>query len=149
MKYYKGKYRVKNPSKYVGDISNVIYRSHWEMLAMKWCDENSKVEKWGSEVIVIPYICTTDRKKHRYFTDLYIKFSNGKTLIVEIKPEKQTIEPKSTRGKSKKRFLQECATYSKNTSKWKEADKYCKKRGWTFQIWNEKTLRGLGMKLIT
>lgn len=29
-KYYQGKYKPKNPEKYVGDINNIIFRSSWE-----------------------------------------------------------------------------------------------------------------------
>ena len=40
-------------------------------------------------------------------------------------------------------------TYIKNTSKWETANAYCLDRGWEFQIWNEDTLRSLGIKLLT
>ena len=43
---YKGKFKPDNPSKYMGDVENIIYRSGWERRAMKyfdtdyygWCD---------------------------------------------------------------------------------------------------------------
>ena len=37
---YKGKYTLENPDKYVGDKSNIIWRSTWERTAFKWCDRN-------------------------------------------------------------------------------------------------------------
>lgn len=148
MKYHKGKYKLKEPGKYVGDPKNVVYRSHWERQAFRWCEANSNVRKWGSEVLVVPYICATDNKKHRYFIDLYVEFKDGKILCVEIKPEAQTKQPKSKQGKSKPRFLKECLTYAKNQSKWKAADRYCKKRGWEFTVWTERTLKGMGIKLL-
>ena len=46
---YSGRYKVKNPSKYKGDHTNVIYRSLWEKYAFKWCDDNSNVVEWSSE----------------------------------------------------------------------------------------------------
>jgi hypothetical protein len=148
MKYYKGKYRVKYPEKYKGDIQNVIYRSHWERQCFKWCENNSEILWWNSESLIIPYRCATDNKMHRYFIDLTIRFKNGNTLCVEIKPASQTTKPKRKQGKSKKRFLEESLTYAKNQSKWKAAKKYCEKRNWAFQVWTENELKSLGIKLL-
>ena len=36
MKFYRGKYKVKNPEKYRGDLSNVVHRSMWERQAFKY-----------------------------------------------------------------------------------------------------------------
>ena len=87
---YKGKYKVKNTSKYDGNPTNVIFRSLWERQFFRWCESNNEVVKWSSESVVVPYICKTDNKLHRYFTDVKVKFKNGKTYLIEIKPEKQT-----------------------------------------------------------
>ena len=46
---YKGKYRPHNPQKYIGDPSNIIYRSMWERKCMKYFDNNPSVIKWSSE----------------------------------------------------------------------------------------------------
>ena len=54
MKTYKGKYKIKNPDKYLGDPSNVIYRSGWELAVMNWADTSPQIRKWGSEETVIP-----------------------------------------------------------------------------------------------
>ena len=91
MKTYKGKYKIKNPDKYLGDPSNVIYRSGWELSVMNWADTNPSVVKWGSEECVIPYICETDKKIHRYFMDFIIKYKDGRTVLVEVKPAKETL----------------------------------------------------------
>ena len=40
---YKGKYTIKNKSKYAGDPKKVVYRSLWERQAFKWCEENPNV----------------------------------------------------------------------------------------------------------
>ena len=87
---YKGKYTVKNKSKYVGDSTKVTYRSMWERQAMKWCESNPRIVKWNSEEVVIPYKCKTDQKLHRYFIDLFIEMDNGECILVEIKPKKHT-----------------------------------------------------------
>jgi hypothetical protein len=50
---YSGRYKVKNPEKYDGDHTQVVYRSLWEKHAFKWCDDNPKIKKWSSEEVVI------------------------------------------------------------------------------------------------
>jgi hypothetical protein len=140
---YSGRYTVKNKSKYEGDHTKVVYRSLWERHAFKWCDDNPSVKLWSSEEVVIPYLYAVDKKYHRYFMDLKIVYTNGKTTLVEIKPEKETTPPK--RQARTRKFMTEAATYVKNMNKWEAADTYAKDRGWTFQIWTEKTqpLKGL------
>jgi hypothetical protein len=144
---YRGKYKVKNPSKYEGDYTNVIYRSLWERQFFRWCESNDNVIKWSSESVVIPYICRTDNKPHRYFMDVKVKFKDGKTYLIEIKPEIQTQPPKQRSRKSQK-YLKEVMTFVKNESKWHAAEKYCDDRGWYFKIFTEKTLKSLGIRLL-
>ena len=134
---YSGRYKVKNPSKYKGDHTNVVYRSLWEKHAFKWCDDTSSVVEWSSEEVVIPYLYEVDKRYHRYFMDLKITLDNGKTYLVEIKPDGQTRPPVSQR--KTKRFLNESLTYVKNMNKWQAATEYAKDRGWHFVIWTEKT----------
>jgi len=148
MKYYKGKFFPKNPDKYSGDIKLITYRSHWERQVFRWCDTHSSVKSWSSEEVVIPYVCRTDGRKHRYFTDLKILFEDGQTFIIEIKPKNQTREPKK-RSRVTKKYLNEVMTYAKNISKWEAADKWCIERGFTFTIWTEDEIKGLGIKLLT
>ena len=133
---YKGRYRVKNPEKYKGDYSNVVYRSLWEKHAFKWCDQNSEIKYWSSEETVIPYLYEVDKRYHRYFLDLKMVMEDGKTWLVEIKPDKETRIP--TGSKKTKRYLNESFTYVKNINKWEAANAYAKDRGWRFVIWTEK-----------
>ena len=70
---YKGRYKVTNPKKYKGDLSEIVYRSSWELKFMRWCDFNKSVLEWGSETTIIPYKSPVDSKVHRYFVDFYIK----------------------------------------------------------------------------
>lgn len=147
MKFYRGKFRPDNISKYEGDHRNIVYRSMWERQVFLWCDRNPSVTAWSSEEIVIPYRCATDNKVHRYFTDLKIRFKNGATYIIEIKPKAQTLEPKK-RSRTTQKYITEVMTYAKNQSKWKAADSYCKDRGYTFEVWHEDTLAKLGIKLM-
>jgi hypothetical protein len=132
---YSGRYRVKNPKKYEGDHTKVTYRSLWEKHAFKWCDDNSKVIKWSSEEVIIPYLYEVDNRYHRYFMDLKLVYKEG-TMLVEIKPDKETRIP--TGNKKTKRYLNESFTYVKNINKWEAANEYAKDRGWKFVIWTEK-----------
>ena len=98
---YSGRYKVKNRSKYKGNADEVVFRSLWEAKVFNWCDTNSQIKFWGSEEVVIPYFYEVDKKYHRYFMDLKITYSNGKTILVEIKPEKETIPPDFKRREQK------------------------------------------------
>lgn len=148
MATYKGKYNPKNPGKYRGDLHDIVYRSSWERGAFKWLDENDKVVAWSSEGIVVPYYCRSDGKAHRYFVDLWIKFDSGRTMMVEIKPASQIAAPKPTKTKKGSRYLAEVLTYGKNISKWQAAKKYAEERKWEFFVWDENSLRALGIQIL-
>ena len=120
---YSGKYKPKNRFKYKGDCDNIVFRSLWERNAFKWCDNSELVKEWSSEEVVIPYFYDVDKKYHRYFMDLKITWKNGKTCLVEIKPEKET-KPPPFHGKKSKRYISEGMTYVKNMNKWSAAQEY-------------------------
>ena len=144
---YKGKFTPKNPQKYVGDVKNIVYRSLWERNTFRWIDTNTKIKHWNSEELVIPYLCETDNRMHRYFMDLWFETTDGKTYIVEIKPKKQTQIPKTPKRKTR-RYIKESLTYVKNQSKWKAASEFALDRGWHFEVWTEDTLKSLGIKIL-
>jgi len=146
-KTYKGKFKVKNIDKYIGDHTKVVYRSLWERQVFRWCEGNPDIAGWNSEEIVIPYKCNTDLRMHKYYMDVLIVMKTGKTYLVEIKPKKQTQSPAKPKRKTK-RYINEVTTYIKNTSKWTAAQQYAEHKGWHFQIWTEDTLKNLGIKLI-
>lgn len=139
----KGNFRPKNPEKYLGDPTNIIFRSSWEHRCMVYFDNNPNILKWGSEEIAIPYRSPLDRKIHRYFVDFIIKakLTDGsiKTSLIEVKPFKQTKPPEIQTRKSKK-YITEVTTYLVNEAKWKAAIDYCKDRNWNFQIITENEL---------
>jgi hypothetical protein len=141
---YKGRYKVKNPSKYRGDIHEVIYRSSWELKFMNWCDQTDAVLEWGSEVAIIPYISPVDRKMHRYFVDFYMKIKdkngNIEKYLIEIKPKKFTQEPVKPKRVTKQ-FLEEVFTYGINQAKWKAAREFCEDRRWKFVVLTEDELK--------
>ena len=144
-KRYKGKFKVKNPQKYIGDSSNVIYRSLMELNFMKWCERSEKVLKWNSEEVVIPYISPMDKKRHRYFPDFLIQTDKGWTLI-EVKPLVQTKPPKKiliekVTLKKKRRYVKAVQTWLVNEAKWNAAKKVCEVNGWKFELMTEKQLQ--------
>jgi hypothetical protein len=139
---YKGWFTPKHRSKYKGDSENVVYRSSWELRVMKWLDENPSVIWWASEELIIKYRSPLDQKIHRYFPDFIVRLKqkNGteSTVVIEIKPQKQTVKPVQKR--KTKRYLQEAATYAVNQEKWRAADLFCKEHGWQFKVLTEKDI---------
>ena len=109
---------------------------------MKYLDDSPNIIWWASEELPIKYISPVDNKVHRYFPDFIVKLKkkdgSTKTVVMEIKPEKQTKLPKQTR--KTKRFIQETATYAVNQEKWRAADIFCKEHGWEFMVLTEKDL---------
>lgn len=145
-KSYKSVYKPLNPKKYTGKRP-IIMRSTWERQFAKWLDSNSNVEWWQSESTIIPYISKVDGRQRRYFVDFTVKFTNGRTVLFEIKPERQTRIPKIPERKTKK-FLREVNTYGTNISKWEAAQAYAQSRNMSFQILTERELKKLGIKII-
>ena len=142
---YKGKYQLKNPSKYKGNPTLVIYRSLWERSYMKKLDLNENILEWSSEEIALPYKSPLDNRIHKYYPDFYVKerLSDGtiKKYIVEIKPKKQTLEPKVPKRKTKG-YLYEVMEYAKNQAKWEVAEEWCADRGYEFKVLTENELFG-------
>jgi len=140
---YKGRFRPKYPQKYVGDPTNIIYRSLWELRLMRYFDQHPNVLNWGSEELAIPYLSPVDNSIHRYFPDFIVKMreTNGdlSTLMIEVKPYNQTIEPKKNPSYPR-RYLKEVFQYGVNQAKWKAAMEFCRDRNWKFKIMTEKEI---------
>jgi len=140
---YKGKFKPKNPTKYKGDPTNVTYRSLWELKLMRYLDDHPDIIQWSSEEIIIPYKSPIDGKFHRYFPDFVVRKrdKNGKisTIIIEVKPDKQTRQPE-VKFKKNKQYINEVMTWGVNQAKWKAAIEYCKDKNWTFTLMTEKHL---------
>lgn len=143
MKTYKGSFKPQNPRKYRGDTTNIIYRSSWELKLMAYLDRHPDVLQWSSEEVVIPYRSPLDGKVHRYYPDFLVKKINrsGKkeTVLIEVKPLAQTMEPKPSKSRSK-RYLSEVRTWAINSSKWTAAQEFCDDRKWKFMIMTEREL---------
>ena len=142
---YSGRYNPKNKSKYMGDPTKITYRSLWERKCMLLFDENPNITKWASEELAIPYMSPVDHKKHKYFPDFIIEMKNKQgvveTLMIEVKPKKQTEPPKKPKRQTK-RFLNEAKTYLTNQAKWDAANAFCERKGWRFKILTEREIFG-------
>lgn len=151
---YKGRFKPKNPQKYKGDPTKIVYRSLWELKVMRKFDEHPDVIQWQSEEVVIPYLNPVKGKTSRYFPDFVVKKKTKEntieTIMIEVKPKKQTMTPdiskkfKTPTGRVSRRFLNESATYEINKAKWKAAEKYCQQRGWHFILMTEDHIKPLG-----
>ena len=140
---YQGIFRPKNPQKYIGDSNNIVYRSSWECRVMNWFDQNDDIISWASEELIVPYKSPIDNRFHRYFPDFIVKVKTRdgtmKTLMIEVKPKKQTMPPEP-RKRVTKQYVTEVTTYGVNQAKWKAANEYCLDRGWEFKIMTEEHL---------
>ena len=141
---HKGHFNPKNPGKYKGNPTNIIYRSMWECKLMAHLDEHPHVIEWSSEEFCIPYRSPVDNKIHRYFPDFYVKKrladNSVEVVIIEVKPAIQCIPPVRKNGKPTKRFINEVYTWGINSAKWEAARRFCAERKWKFEIFTEKEL---------
>ena len=142
---YSGKYQPKNPQKYKGDPTRIVYRSSWEARCMHYFDLNENIISWQSEEEIISYRNPLDKmgKIRRYFPDFVIKVRQKdgslKTFMIEVKPESQ-IKPPLTPKRKTQKYINEVKTYVVNQAKWEAAKIYCIARGWTFLGLSEKDL---------
>ena len=138
---YKTKFIPQNTTKYVGNVDKIFCKSLWERKLCKYFDSQDNVIKWCYECIKIPYISPVDNKKHNYYPDFLVlikeKSGEEKTLVVEVKPQKQTEAPKNCKTKS---YKNEMKTFLVNDAKWKAAKNLCESNRWNFKIITEKNL---------
>ena len=170
VKYHQGYYIPEHPEKWL--TQDVIYRSSWEFLFCRWCDQNPSVLKVASEPIGIKYLDPTGNieycmkhnldstnpqnwKARTYYTDFWIEIADEtkpdgkKRIFIEIKPYDQTQCPKplteSATLKEHKAYNRAAQTYLTNISKWTAARKYFEERGAEFMVITERTLQQLGL----
>lgn len=141
--YHQGRFTPRNPEKYVGDVTNIIFRSSWEKKLLLFFDTNPSILAWNSEETIIPYISPVDGKAHRYFVDFSVAYRTKegqiKRALVEVKPLKQTMPPEK-RSRNTKQFIAEVSTYAINQAKWSAAREWCAKKGYEWMILTEKEL---------
>lgn len=92
------------------------YRSGYECEVYEILEVLPDVVSYGVERLQIPYLL--DGRVRNYVPDLTILFADGRRAVWEIKPGSQTSLPI-------------------NEAKWTSADKYCRDRGWEFQVITE------------
>ena len=140
---YSGKFVPKNTSKYLGNPTNIWYRSLWERRVMVSLDSNTNVVGWSNEEIVIPYLSPVDNRWHRYFPDFFVRVKNNRgsidSMVLEVKPASQSQPPKP-KSRVTKAYLNEVMTWGVNEAKWKAAVEFCKDRNWAFKVITEKDL---------
>ncbi len=142
-KFAQGLFQLKNPQKYVGNATPK-YRSSWEFIFMKTCDEHPSIEQWASESIKIPYKDPLTGRSTIYVPDFFIVYTdkNGKkhAELVELKPSNQQLLEKV--GKNRVNQYQ----YIKNQAKWQAAQAWCKQKNIIFRVVNENDLFHGGKK---
>jgi len=137
---FKGFFKPKNESKYMGSAKNIVYRSGWEFKYMMQLDHDPNVKQWASEEIIIKYLSPVDKRQHRYFPDFYVEYTDGRRELIEVKPMSQVKQPKIDKKKSRRKLINELKTWEVNQSKWAYAQEWCKQNGVTFKVLTEREL---------
>lgn len=142
-KYMQGFFKPKNPSKYKGNVENIVFRSSLEYKYYRYFDINQSILEWSSEEVVVPYINPIDNRQHRYFIDAFvtIKTKSGeiKKVLIELKPYSQTFEPKPQK-RITPQFRRRVAEYLINKSKWIAAEKFAESKGYKFMVLTERDI---------
>jgi hypothetical protein len=141
-KFAKGKFVVKNGSKYAGN-KVPIYRSSWEWAFMNFCDGNDNIIQWASEPIRIPYQHPLTGKMTTYVPDFLVTYrtrdNTVRAELIEIKPKKQSlIEDKMNQ--------RDRAIVAVNHYKWEAAQRWCKANGLIFRVITEQDIFRQGGK---
>jgi hypothetical protein len=136
----KGPFQPRNPSKYIGKVESIVFRSSWERILGNYLDKNENVIRWSSESVIVNYRHPADNLIHRYFVDFYaeIKDNNGniRKMLIEIKPKKFCecpIEPK----RKTKSYMRDVLQFAVNQAKWKYARAFAENNGMEFIVMHE------------
>jgi len=142
-RFAQGKYTLINPDKYVGNRTPT-YRSSWEWQFMRFCDQDTRILKWASEAVKIPYKDPFTGRGTVYVPDFFIQYADAKgrmqVELIEVKPQNQTLQEKV--GKNRNNQLQ----FVKNQIKWRAAYEWCARQGIKFRILTEQELFHQGGK---
>lgn len=137
--YKQGFFKPKNPEKYIGTFP-IRFLSKWELMFMKYLDENPNIKTWSSESIIIEYFNPIKQKICKYYPDFSFETINNKKYLIEIKPFKETKQPQLNRYKKEKNKKLALQTWIINQSKWKAAERWCNENNFNFKILTEKEL---------
>lgn len=173
-KYKQGYFNIPNQylHKYVGDPTQIIYRSSLEYKWCLYCCKNPQILRWSSEPVAIPYYNplkyfkaknntkkgqifekqnAIEKSRSNYYIDFWVEIQTNlgqiKKAFIEIKPYGQTIEPihpgPNAKLKDIRAFNRAAEMYIMNVAKWKAAKQYCDSLNCDFLIVTEKTMKGL------
>lgn len=134
--FYQGRFTPRNPKKYIGNADDICFRSSYELEAMNRFDLNEAFTYWSSEEVKIPYIdpMKDGQKKYRtYYPDFLVKLGE-RTLLIEVKPKKDTIPPNTNPKKKTKAWVYKVSTWFTNNAKWRAAIEFCHRNGWEFYL---------------
>lgn len=135
--WMQGTFTPKNPEKYVGNVSQIIYRSSWELSFNKFLDSNPNIIAWNSEELAIPYKHPFKNKMARYYPDYWVKYKTKdgtiKAEVIEVKPKNQVNKPRGGNKYDQMRWIV-------NMEKWKAARMFCDKNNVAFRILTENSL---------
>jgi hypothetical protein len=131
-KFQQGEYIPQNPGKYIGNRPP-RYRSGWELVVFRMCDNHPSIIGWGSETHRIPYRHPITGKQTTYVPDLLMVYQDRhgqkRAEIVEIKPSKQIL------GEARSQIEKTQAVI--NAAKWESARAWCKSQGLGFRVITE------------
>lgn len=134
--FAKGKFVVKNASKYVGN-KVPTYRSSWELAFMNFCDNNSNIIQWASEPVRIPYQHPLTGKMTTYVPDFIVTYrgpnNTARAELIEIKPKKQSLIEDRMNSRDR-------AVVAINHFKWEAAQRWCKANGLKFRVITEEDI---------
>lgn len=142
VKVKQGYYNPVNPTKYIGPVDRIIYRSSLEKEFMIECDTNPQVVRWQSEpdFLNIRYVNPFKKRMATYYPDFYIQFNSRKKgllhLVIEIKASNMMSIPKGGVGKMAN-FVK--VNFVLNQAKKQAAEKICASKGMLYMVMTDKS----------
>ena len=146
-KIRQGYFKPSQPDKYIGDHSNIIFRSSWEFKFLQWLDQSPTVIAYASEPIGIPYLSPLDQRGHTYYVDFYVVTRDTEGIeqkwLIEIKPDKYTKPPTAPTRMTDKQtanFVYAAKQYVVNRAKFEAAREFASVKGLKFGVITENFL---------
>jgi len=137
-----GYYFPVNPTKYIGPVDRIVYRSSLEREFMIECDTNPQIIRWQSEpdFLNIKYINPFKKRMATYYPDFFIQFNSKKKgmlqLVVEIKASNMITIPKGGVDKMAN-FVKRA--FVLNQAKKAAAEKVCASKGMIYLMMTDKS----------
>ncbi len=145
--YKQGYFNPSFPEKYLGDCSEIIYRSSWELKFFQFCDNTESVISWGSESTPIKYWNPILKKESTYWIDCYMATKSSDNEItkwlIEVKPNKYLTPPDAPTRLTEKatlNYARHAKAYIINDAKFRAAKVYAQKNNMRFGIITENFL---------